>query len=113
MEIDIKNLSSSIRLIQVSGEMDMYNYQELKKNFLSLSDEGIRGFIIDCENLTYIDSSGGQHTDLYVYHRKKAEQQNVDRKCQRTGTEGSGTDKTNGVSSSGGIAGLAARPVQG
>jgi anti-sigma B factor antagonist len=58
MKIDVKKLGSTIHLIAISGEMDMYNSQELKNAFLELVSSGIRGFILDMQDLQYIDSSG-------------------------------------------------------
>jgi anti-sigma B factor antagonist len=66
MDIHVQKLSSSIQLIRLAGEMDMYNYHELKERFLSLIEEHVRGYILDLDKLEYIDSSGVS-TLIFLY----------------------------------------------
>lgn len=70
MEIEVKKLGSTIHLLILSGEMDMYNSHELKNAFLELVSSGIRGFILDMQDLQYIDSSGVS-TLIFLYTTAK------------------------------------------
>lgn len=45
-------------LISVSGEIDIFNSAEFKKTLLDLLEQKKLNIKIDCENLTYIDSTG-------------------------------------------------------
>lgn len=45
-------------LIAVSGEIDIFNSDEFKKTILVLLEEKPLNLEFDCENLTYIDSTG-------------------------------------------------------
>lgn len=58
MEISLRRLNSTIHIISVKGEMDMYNSHELKEYVLDMIRRGVKGFIIDLGELDYIDSSG-------------------------------------------------------
>lgn len=57
MEIKIRNYSS-IYIVDLTGEIDLYNYFKLKEVILKMIDKGIKNYIINFENVTYLDSSG-------------------------------------------------------
>lgn len=50
--------SNDIYIIDVSGEMDLYNAAELKTVFLKMKNKQIRKIIINMDDVDYIDSSG-------------------------------------------------------
>ena len=58
MDIRVRKMNSSIHIIHVKGEMDMYNSHELKQQVLKMIENGVKGFILDLGDLQYIDSSG-------------------------------------------------------
>lgn len=66
MDFTVKEISEGIQLITLSGELDMYNYNELKEYITNVTNEKNGTFIIDCKDLTYIDSSGVS-TFIYAY----------------------------------------------
>lgn len=74
MEIEVKKLGSTIHLLALSGEMDMYNSHELKDTFIELVSNGIRGFILDMQDLQYIDSSG---VSTLIYLHTTAKRKNL------------------------------------
>lgn len=49
---------SGIELIQVQGEMDLYSSARLKERVQELWDAGKKRILIDCQGLSYLDSSG-------------------------------------------------------
>ncbi|MCU0820998.1 MAG: STAS domain-containing protein [Spirochaetes bacterium] len=57
MEIDYKNLGEH-KIIQVAGEVDLYNVSELKKALFSITDGSCRSVVVDMKNVNYMDSSG-------------------------------------------------------
>lgn len=57
MEIDYKNIGEH-KVIQVTGEVDLYNVSELKKALFSITDGSCRSVIVDMKNVNYMDSSG-------------------------------------------------------
>ncbi len=65
MEIKIRSYSS-IYIVDLSGEMDLYNSHRLKEVVHKMIDRGLVHYIINMEKLTYIDSSGVGAL-LYVY----------------------------------------------
>ena len=44
--------------VELSGEIDIYNAPELKETFFELLDKKQGNILIDCKNLSYIDSTG-------------------------------------------------------
>ena len=44
-------------LINLRGELDIANADVFKKNCIKIADEKKLGFIIDCKDLTFIDST--------------------------------------------------------
>jgi anti-sigma B factor antagonist len=45
-------------IIDVNGEMDMYNSYKLKELVVKMLEKKVENFIINLENVEYIDSSG-------------------------------------------------------
>ncbi len=45
-------------IIDVNGEMDLYNSYKLKELVMKMLEKKVRRFIINLENVDYIDSSG-------------------------------------------------------
>jgi len=57
MDIDFKDLGDH-KIIEVSGEVDLYNVSELKKALFSITDGKFSSVVVDMENVNYMDSSG-------------------------------------------------------
>ncbi len=57
MDIEYKDLGEH-KIIEVSGEVDLYNVSELKKSLFSITDGGSKSVIVDMKNVNYMDSSG-------------------------------------------------------
>ena len=57
MEIKFKNINEH-KIIEVSGEVDLYNVSDLKKALFSLTDGEHRSVIVDMKGVNYMDSSG-------------------------------------------------------
>ena len=57
MELKIRK-SGAIYIIDVNGEMDLYNSYKLKELILKMIDKNIEKYIINLEKVDYIDSSG-------------------------------------------------------
>lgn len=57
MELKIRK-NSDIYIVDVSGEMDLYNSYKLKELVMKMLEKKIGKFIINLEKVEYIDSSG-------------------------------------------------------
>ncbi|MCL1927863.1 MAG: STAS domain-containing protein [Treponema sp.] len=57
MELKIRK-NEEIYIIDVLGEMDLYNSYKLKELLLKMIEKKIEKFIINMEEVEYIDSSG-------------------------------------------------------
>ncbi len=57
MEIKLKKYSS-VYIIEVMGDMDLYSAFELKDVVTKMLSKGIKKFVLDLEKVDYIDSSG-------------------------------------------------------
>ncbi|MBI9098924.1 MAG: anti-sigma factor antagonist [Spirochaetaceae bacterium] len=57
MELKIMK-SNDIYIIDVNGEMDLYNSYKLKDLVIKMLDKKVNKFIINLNNVEYIDSSG-------------------------------------------------------
>ncbi|HNR87492.1 MAG TPA: STAS domain-containing protein [Spirochaetota bacterium] len=57
MEIEFRDMGEH-KIIQVNGEVDLYNVSELKKALFSVTDGTSRSVIVDMKNVNYMDSSG-------------------------------------------------------
>ena len=47
-----------VGLVRVAGDVDSTNALELQNVFLALLSDGASGLVIDCTDLTFIDSTG-------------------------------------------------------
>lgn len=57
MELKIRK-SNEIYIIDVNGEMDLYNSYKLKELIMKMLEKKVVNFIINLEQVDYIDSSG-------------------------------------------------------
>ncbi len=57
MEIAFRDVGEH-KIIEVSGEVDLYNVSELKKALFSITDGNHYSIIVDMKNVNYMDSSG-------------------------------------------------------
>ncbi|MFP3959673.1 MAG: STAS domain-containing protein [Spirochaetaceae bacterium] len=57
MDIRLRR-SGSIYIVDISGEMDLYNAHRLKEVVNKMVAKGIRDFIINVDGVSYIDSTG-------------------------------------------------------
>ena len=57
MELKIRK-NEAIYIIDVVGEMDLYNSYKLKELLMKMIEKKIEKFIINLEDVEYIDSSG-------------------------------------------------------
>jgi len=57
MELKIRK-NNEIYIIDVNGEMDLYNSYKLKELVMKMLEKKVEKFIINLENVEYIDSSG-------------------------------------------------------
>lgn len=57
MELKIRK-NNEIYIIDVNGEMDLYNSYKLKELVMKMLEKNVKNFIINLEQVDYIDSSG-------------------------------------------------------
>lgn len=57
MEIAVQNLPE-YSVLKISGEIDLYNVDDLKKEFSHLLDKNVYKIGVDLGEVSYIDSSG-------------------------------------------------------
>ncbi len=57
MDIEYRDLGDH-KVINVSGEVDLYNVSELKKALFGITDGQNQSVIVDMRNVNYMDSSG-------------------------------------------------------
>ncbi|MCP4131393.1 MAG: STAS domain-containing protein [bacterium] len=57
MDISFRDLGEH-KIIEVSGEVDLYNVSELKKALFSITDGKHSSVAVDMKNVNYMDSSG-------------------------------------------------------
>jgi len=57
MEVAIRDLGEH-KIINISGEVDLYNVGELKKTLFSITDGLHKSVVVDMKNVNYMDSSG-------------------------------------------------------
>ena len=58
MEIQAREKDNSIVILDVNGEIDLYNAPEIKKSIKEYMDQGKNKIIVNLEKVSYIDSSG-------------------------------------------------------
>lgn len=57
MTIKLKK-NNNIYVIELDGELDLYNAYKVKTLYNKMAEKGINSIILDLENLDYLDSSG-------------------------------------------------------
>lgn len=57
MTIKLKK-NDNIYVIELDGELDLYNAYKVKTLYAKMAEKGINSIILDLENLDYLDSSG-------------------------------------------------------
>ena len=57
MTIKLKK-NDNIYVIELNGELDLYNAYKVKTLYAKMAEKGIKSIILDLENLDYLDSSG-------------------------------------------------------
>jgi len=57
MELKIRK-NGEIYIIDVEGEMDLYNSYKLKELIMKMLEKNVKRFIVNLEAVDYIDSSG-------------------------------------------------------
>jgi len=57
LELKIRK-NEDIYIVDVNGEMDLYNSYKLKELVMKMLEKKVSKFIINMENVEYIDSSG-------------------------------------------------------
>ena len=57
MELKIRK-NGDIYIIDVNGEMDLYNSYKLKELVMKMLEKSVKFFVINLEQVYYIDSSG-------------------------------------------------------
>lgn len=57
MELKIRK-NGNVYIIDVNGEMDLYNSYKLKELVMKMLEKNVQLFIVNLENVDYIDSSG-------------------------------------------------------
>ena len=57
MELKIRK-NGDVYIIDVNGEMDLYNSYKLKELVMKMIEKNVKVFIINLEQVDYIDSSG-------------------------------------------------------
>ena len=57
MELKVRR-SGDVYIVDVNGEMDLYNSYKLKELIMKMIEKDVRLFVINLEEVGYIDSSG-------------------------------------------------------
>ena len=57
MELKIRK-NGDVYIIDVTGEMDLYNSYKLKELVMKMLEKSVKNFVINLEQVDYIDSSG-------------------------------------------------------
>jgi anti-anti-sigma factor len=57
MEISFTEIGEH-KIMEVAGEVDLYNVSELKKALFSITDGQYTSVVVDMANINYMDSSG-------------------------------------------------------
>ena len=58
MEISLRDLGKN-KILVVEGDVDLYNWSELKKSiFEQLEEQKVKSLIVDMKGINYMDSSG-------------------------------------------------------
>lgn len=57
MELKIRK-TGEIYIVDINGELDLYNSYKLKELIVKMLEKGVKSFILNLEQVDYIDSSG-------------------------------------------------------
>ena len=57
MELKIRK-NGDVYIIDVTGEMDLYNSYKIKELVVKMLEKNVKNFVINLEQVDYIDSSG-------------------------------------------------------
>ena len=72
MELQIRKSNGGAYIIDVSGEMDLYNSFKLTELVSKMIEKRISQYVVNFENVEYIDSSGvGTLIRIYSTMKKK------------------------------------------
>ena len=74
MELRIKKDKQDVYIIELSGELDLYNSYKVKELFLKMVERGIKYIIFDLSQTDYIDSTG---IGVFIYCFDVAKKQYV------------------------------------
>ncbi|MDH4129255.1 MAG: STAS domain-containing protein [Spirochaetota bacterium] len=58
MDIQTRDLKNNIIVLDINGEIDLYNAPEIKKKIKEQMDEGKNNVIVNLDKVSYVDSSG-------------------------------------------------------
>ncbi len=58
MEINVREVANNIIILDINGEIDLYNAPEIKENIKGHMESGKVNIIINLDKVSYIDSSG-------------------------------------------------------
>ena len=70
MELKIRK-NGDVYIIDVTGEMDLYNSYKLKELVMKMLEKNVKNFVINLEQVDYIDSSGLVRSSISVLLSKK------------------------------------------
>ena len=63
MELKIRK-NGDVYIIDVTGEMDLYNSYKLKELVVKMLEKNVKNFVINLEQVDYIDSVSYTHLTL-------------------------------------------------
>ncbi len=58
MEIQLREADNNVVIMDINGEIDLYNAPEIKKKVKEQMDGGKRNLVVNLDKVSYIDSSG-------------------------------------------------------
>jgi anti-sigma B factor antagonist len=58
MNINVKENTGEVAILQIEGEVDMLSAPEVRDNLLPLFQDSMKGIVVDLSGVTYMDSSG-------------------------------------------------------
>lgn len=71
LKVDLKK-DGELLFVDLQGDLDINSNKEFKEKVNSV--QGIKKIIVNCENLSYIDSTGlGAFISIYKYIKEKGE----------------------------------------
>ena len=57
-ELGVKQNDNQLSVITIEGEIDIYSAPDFKEKLYTIIGEGNRDVVLECSNLSYIDSTG-------------------------------------------------------